>query len=120
MSSLSSVSVASPVAAAAPSSFSSQSAASSDLGAASFAGVSEADQLSAIRRLYEVINPDKMGQVELMWQKFGAGIWEALSKRYTDVDMNEVCVLCLCSGGIPYWPFHVWGALICFTTMNRF
>jgi hypothetical protein len=29
-------------------------------------------------------------QVELMWQKFGAGIWEALSKRYTDIDMNEV------------------------------
>ncbi len=52
--------------------------------------MSEADQLAAIRRLYTVINPDKMSQVELMWQKFGAGIWEALSKRYTDVDMNEV------------------------------
>ena len=99
MSSLSSVSAVSPVAVVAPSSFLSPSATSSDLSAASFAGVSEADQLSAIRRLYEVINPDKMGQVELMWQKFGAGIWEALSKRYTDVDMNEVCVLCVCVFG---------------------
>ncbi len=34
-------------------------------------------------------------QVELMWQKFGAGIWEALSKRYTDIDMNEVCDIVL-------------------------
>jgi hypothetical protein len=25
-----------------------------------------------------------------MWQKFGVGIWEALAKRYTDIDMNEV------------------------------
>ena len=25
-----------------------------------------------------------------MWQKFGAGIWEALAKRYPDIDMNEV------------------------------
>jgi hypothetical protein len=25
-----------------------------------------------------------------MWQKFGAGIWEALAKRYPDIDMNYV------------------------------
>ena len=86
-SSFSSSSVSSPVAAPASSS---SIATTADVSAASFAGVSEADQLAAIRRLYTVINPDKMSQVELMWQKFGAGIWEALSKRYTDVDMNEV------------------------------
>jgi hypothetical protein len=34
-----------------------------------------------------------MGQVELMWQKFGAGIWEALAKRYPDIDMNSVSAL---------------------------
>jgi hypothetical protein len=31
--------------------------------AASFDGVSEEEQLDAIRRLYNVVNPDKMGQV---------------------------------------------------------
>jgi hypothetical protein len=29
-------------------------------------------------------------QVELMWQKFGAGIWQALSTRYASVDMAQV------------------------------
>jgi hypothetical protein len=33
-----------------------------DLSAISFAGVSDADQIEAIRRLYTVINPDKMNQ----------------------------------------------------------
>ncbi len=28
--------------------------------------------------------------MELMYAKFQAGIWEALSKRYTDVDMAQV------------------------------
>ena len=28
-------------------------------------------------------------QVELMWQKFGAGIWEALAKKYPEIDMND-------------------------------
>jgi hypothetical protein len=65
-------------------------ATTADVSAASFAGVSESDQIAAIRRLYTVVNPDKMSQVELMWQKFGAGIWEALAKKYTDIDMNNV------------------------------
>ena len=68
-------------------------ATTADVSAGSFAGVSEADQIDAIRRLYTVVNPDKMGQVELMWQKFGAGIWEALAKRYPDIDMNSVSAL---------------------------
>ena len=34
-----------------------------DVSAASFDGVSEEEQLDAIRRLYNVVNPDKMGQV---------------------------------------------------------
>ena len=25
-----------------------------------------------------------------MWSKFGAGIWEALAKRYPDMDMDQV------------------------------
>ena len=25
-----------------------------------------------------------------MWQKFGAGIWEALAKKYLEIDMNDV------------------------------
>ena len=32
-------------------------------------------------------------QVELMWQKFGPGIWEALAKKYTDIDMNQVSIV---------------------------
>ena len=32
-------------------------------------------------------------QVDLMWQKFGPGIWEALAKRYTDVDVLQVRAL---------------------------
>ena len=24
-----------------------------------------------------------------MWQKFGAGIWEALAKKYPEIDMND-------------------------------
>ncbi len=49
-----------------------------------------------------MINPDKMNQVELMWNKFGAGIWEALAKRYAEVNMAEVrrsssgCCCCCC------------------------
>ena len=38
-------------------------ATSGDVSAASFDGVSEEEQLDAIRRLYNVVNPDKMGQV---------------------------------------------------------
>jgi hypothetical protein len=49
--------VASPVAAPAA------LATSGDVSAASFDGVSEEEQLDAIRRLYNVVNPDKMGQV---------------------------------------------------------
>ena len=38
-------------------------ATTADVSAAVFAGVSEADQIAAIRKLYEVVNPDKMAQV---------------------------------------------------------
>ena len=41
-----------------------------DVSPASFAGVSEADQITAIRKLYAVVNPDKMSQV---------GVWARLS-----------------------------------------
>ena len=34
-----------------------------DVSAAVFAGVSETEQIAAIRKLYEVVNPDKMAQV---------------------------------------------------------
>ena len=36
-----------------------------DVSAAVFAGVSEAEQIAAIRKLYEVVNPDKMAQVRV-------------------------------------------------------
>ena len=37
-------------------------------------------------------------QVELMWQKFGAGIWEALAKKYLEIDMNDVSSMsCQCA-----------------------
>ena len=29
-------------------------------------------------------------QVELMWQKFGAGIWQALAGKYPEIDMDQV------------------------------
>ncbi len=44
-------------------SLSSSIATTADVSAGSFAGVSDADQIAAIRRLYTVINPDKMHQV---------------------------------------------------------
>jgi hypothetical protein len=43
-------------------------------------------------------------QVELMYAKFQAGIWEALSKRYTDVDMAQVLLLLSVPFGGRYSP----------------
>jgi hypothetical protein len=40
---------------------------------------------------------DRWGvQVELMYAKFQAGIWEALAKRYPEVDMAQVGLACDC------------------------
>ena len=40
-----------------------------------------------------------------MWQKFGAGIWEALAKRYPDIDMNYVRTLAVLSFPRSVFPF---------------
>ena len=65
--SVSASSVSSPIASAAPAHVAASTAVATtaDVSAGSFDGVSESDQIAAIRRLYTVVNPDKMNQVRV-------------------------------------------------------
>lgn len=73
-----------------------------DLEVTAFVGVPESAHLEGLRNFYSAVNPEKMGQVNLAWQKFGAGIWKALAEKYPEINMGKVrrlagvsvCVCC--------------------------
>ncbi len=66
-------------------------ATSVDVSPSAFLDVPDAEHLSGLRALYAALNPDKMSQIDAMWAKFGTSIWEALSKKYPEVDVSTVC-----------------------------
>ena len=51
----------------------------------SFVGVNAPAHIAALEALYAVVNPDKLAQVPIMWEKFGASIWQALAPKYPNV-----------------------------------
>ena len=51
----------------------------------SFVGVNAPAHIAALEALYTDVNPDKLAQIPLMWDKFGAGIWQALVPKYPHV-----------------------------------
>lgn len=51
----------------------------------SFVGVNAPAHIAALEALYTEVNPDKLAQIPLMWDKFGAGIWQALVPKYPHV-----------------------------------
>jgi hypothetical protein len=50
-----------------------------------FVGVNAPAHIAALEALYAELNPDKVSQIPLMWDKFGAGIWQALVPKYPHV-----------------------------------
>jgi hypothetical protein len=60
------------------------------LPAEGFVGVNAAAHIAALEALYAVVNPDKLSLVPTMWEKFGAGVWEALLPKYPDVCAGRV------------------------------
>ena len=51
----------------------------------SFVGVNAPAHIAALEALYTEVNPEKLAQIPLMWDKFGAGIWQALVPKYPHV-----------------------------------
>ncbi len=65
----------------------------------SFVGVNAPAHIAALEALYAVVNPDKLSQVPLMWEKFGPGIWEALVPKYPTVSSVPLSHASACACG---------------------